>query len=267
MTANRSLTACIVDDEELARRGIRSRLADHTDLEIVAECASGREAVDAITEHAPDLVFLDVQMPGLNGFEVIDEIGPERMPVVIFVTAYDEHALRAFDVHALDYLLKPIDEARLHEAIDRARDWLLQQQNSQLSDRLTSLLHGITAGELAADDAASDITERFVIKTGGRITFVDADSIDWVEAAGDYVRLHTDEKVHLLRETMSGMEDRLDPTCFLRIHRSTIINTERLRELRPYGNSEYIVVLDDGTELKLSRTYRDALDDFFDGAL
>jgi len=264
MPADRSLTACIVDDEELARRGIRSRLADRSDLQIVAECASGREAVDAITEHTPDLVFLDVQMPGLDGFDVIDEIGPEQMPVVIFVTAYDEHALRAFDVHALDYLLKPIDEARLHEAIDRARDRVVQRQNSQLGDRLSSLLEAVASGEI---DEAKSGTERFVIKTGSRITFVEADAIDWVEAAGDYVRLHTAEKVHLLRETMSGMEERLDPDRFLRIHRSTIINTERLKELRPYGNSEYIVVLDDGTELKLSRTYRDALADFFDGAL
>ena len=267
MTAERSTTACIVDDEELARRGIRSRLAARDDIRIVAECASGREAVDAIAEHAPDLVFLDVQMPGLDGFDVIEDIGPERMPVVIFVTAYDEHALRAFDVHALDYLLKPIDEARLHEAIDRAKARLDQRRSSQLGDRLAALLDGVSSGERSGDDASGEITERFVIKTGGRVTFVDADAIDWVEAAGDYVRLHTSEKVHLLRETMSGMEDRLDPDRFLRIHRSTIINTERLRELRPYGNSEYIVVLDDGTELKLSRTYRDALDDFFDGAL
>ena len=267
MSAGRPLTACIVDDEELARRGIRSRLAGRTDLEIVAECTSGRDAVDAIAEHAPDLVFLDVQMPGLDGFDVIDAVGPEQMPVVIFVTAYDEHALRAFDVHALDYLLKPIDKERLHEAIDRARSRVMQQHNSQLGDRLTSLLDAVTAGELADEGASGDITERFVIKTGGRITFVDADAVHWVEAAGDYVRLHASEKVHLLRETMGGMEDRLDPERFLRIHRSTIINTEQLKELRPYGNSEYIVVLEDGTELKLSRTYRDALDDFFDGAL
>ena len=264
MTADRSITACIVDDEELARRGIRSRLEDCAGLQIVAECASGREAVEAIAEYTPDLVFLDVQMPGLDGFDVIDAVGPEQMPVVIFVTAYDEHALRAFDVHALDYLLKPIDEERLHDAIDRARDRLMQQQNSQLGDRLAALLDGVSSGEI---DETKSSTERFVIKTGGRVTFVDADAIDWVEAAGDYVRLHTSEKVHLLRETMSGMEERLDPDRFLRIHRSTIVNTERLKELRPYGNSEYIVVLDDGTELKLSRTYRDALDDFFDGAL
>ncbi|NBB73077.1 MAG: response regulator [Bacteroidetes bacterium] len=267
MTADRSITtACIVDDEELARRGVRSRLAARDDVRVVAECASGREAVDAVTEHGPDLVFLDVQMPGLDGFDVIEEIGPEQMPVVIFVTAYDEHALRAFDVHALDYLLKPIDEERLHDAIDRAKTQLDQRRSSTLGDRLDALLDAVASGEIAEAEAAG-ITERFVIKTGGRITFVEADAIDWVEAAGDYVRLHTSEKVHLLRETMGGMEERLDPDRFLRIHRSTIINTERLKELRPYGNSEYIVVLDDGTELKLSRTYRDALDDFLDGAL
>jgi two-component system LytT family response regulator len=264
MSTDRSLTACIVDDEELARRGIRSRLASRDDVRVVAECTGGREAVDAIAEYGPDLVFLDVQMPGLDGFDVIDEVGPERMPVVIFVTAYDEHALRAFDVHALDYLLKPIDEERLHEAIDRACAQVAQRRSSELGDRLASLLDAVTAGDIA--DAKSG-PDRFVIKTGGRITFVDAEAVNWVEAAGDYVRLHTDEKVHLLRETMSGMEDRLDADRFLRIHRSTIINTERLKELHPYGNSEYIVVLHDGTELKLSRTYRDALDDFFDGAL
>jgi len=266
MTDERSITACIVDDEELARRGVRSRLATRDDVRVVAECASGREAVDAIAEYGPDLVFLDVQMPGLDGFDVIEEIGPEQMPVVIFVTAYDEHALRAFDVHALDYLLKPIDEERLHEAIDRAKTQLDQRRSSTLGDRLDALLDAVASGERTESEDAG-ITERFVIKTGGRITFVEADAIDWVEAAGDYVRLHTSEKVHLLRETMGGMEERLDPDRFLRIHRSTIINTERLTELRPYGNSEYIVVLDDGTELKLSRTYRDALDDFFDGAL
>jgi len=266
MTDERSITACIVDDEELARRGVRSRLATRDDVRVVAECASGREAVDAIAEYGPDLVFLDVQMPGLDGFDVIEEIGPEQMPVVIFVTAYDEHALRAFDVHALDYLLKPIDEERLHEAIDRAKTQLDQRRSSTLGDRLDALLDAVASGERTEAEAVG-ITERFVIKTGGRITFVEADAIDWVEAAGDYVRLHTSEKVHLLRETMGGMEERLDPDRFLRIHRSTIINTERLTELRPYGNSEYIVVLDDGTELKLSRTYRDALDDFFDGAL
>ena len=265
MTADRTLTAVVVDDEELARRGIRSRVQRMDGLTIARECENGRAAVEAIRTGAPDLVFLDVQMPGLDGFDVIDAIGAEAMPVVIFVTAYDQYALRAFDAHALDYLLKPIDEERFREAVERARTRVAEREAGAFGEQLAALVADIGAN--ASDDAPSQITDRFVIKTGGRVTFVDAADICWIEAAGDYVRLHTAEKTHLLRETMSGMEDQLDPERFLRIHRSTIINTDCLKELRPYGNSEYIVVLNDGTELKQSRTYRDALSEFFDGAV
>jgi two-component system LytT family response regulator len=265
MTTDRTFTALIVDDEELARRGIRSRLQDVDDIVVVDECASGRAAVAAIRTHAPDLVFLDVQMPGLDGFDVIDAIGPEAMPVVLFVTAYDEYALRAFDVHALDYLLKPLDEERFHQALHRARLRLQERSASTFGQRLADLLAEVnTDVKTSGDDASVD---RFVVKTGGRITFVEVDAIDWIEAAGDYVRLHLADRVHLLRETMKNLETSLDPDRFLRIHRSTIINTDRLKELRPYGSSEYIVILKDGTELKLSRGYRDALDEFFDGVL
>ena len=267
MTADRSLTALIVDDEELARRGIRSRLERAGDITVAQECANGREAVEAIRELSPDLVFLDVQMPGLDGFDVIDAIGTERMPTVIFVTAYDQHALRAFDVHALDYLLKPLDEERFHQALDRARERMSERDASAFGDRLAALLAEVDPERETPESAESGGTDRFVVKSSGRVTFVDADDIHWIEAAGDYVRLHTAEKTHLLRETMSGMDDRLDADRFLRIHRSTIVNTERIDELRPYGNSEYIVVLEDGTERKLSRTYRDDLSDFFDGAI
>jgi two-component system LytT family response regulator len=267
MTADRPLSTVIVDDEELARRGIRSRVRRMDGLSIARECENGREAVDAIRACDPDLVFLDVQMPGLDGFDVIDALGPDQMPVVIFVTAYDQYALRAFDAHALDYLLKPLDEERFREAVERARERVAEREAGAFGDRLQALLSEV---EGDASDSATEsdaCPDRFVIKTGGRVTFVDADAICWVEAAGDYVRLHTPEKSHLLRETMSGMEDQLDPDRFLRIHRSTIVNTDCLKELRPYGNSEHIVVLEDGTELKQSRTYRDALSEFFDGAV
>lgn len=257
----RPLTTLIVDDEELARRGLRARLERIPRVEIMGEATSGREAVDMIRSASPDLVFLDIQMPGLDGFDVVEAIGADAMPSVIFVTAYDEHALRAFEVHALDYLLKPLDEERLQEAVERCRAHV-GQAGAGMTERLSALLQEVDPKHTDPDPTAA--SRRFVIKTGGRIRFVDVDDLNYIEAAGDYVRLHTSEKVHLLRETMSGMTDRL-PDTFLRIHRSTIVNTERMEELRPYGNSEFIVVLDTGEELKLSRSYRDDLADFFDG--
>jgi two-component system LytT family response regulator len=262
MTAQRSLTACIVDDEELARRGVRARLDRHDDVEIGAECASGREAVEALQEDDFDLVFLDVQMPGLDGFDVIEAIGPEAMPVTIFVTAYDEHALKAFEAQALDYLLKPLDEERFDEALGRARDRIAQQTAGELGDRLGDLLAQLDPEE------GGDAPDRFVVKASGRVRLVKTEDIRWVEAAGDYVRLHTGDKTHLLRRTMQDVEETLEDASFLRIHRSTIVNVEHVAEMRPYGsNNEYVVVLDDGTERKLSRTYYDAVNAFFDGAL
>ena len=257
----RPLTTLIVDDEELARRGLRARLERIPRVEIMGEAASGREAVDMIRSASPDLVFLDIQMPGLDGFDVVEAIGADAMPPVIFVTAYDEHALRAFEVHALDYLLKPLDEERLQEAVERCRAHVGQSRTG-MTERLSALLQEVDPEHTDPDPIAA--SRRFVIKTGGRIRFVDVEDLNYVEAAGDYVRLHTGENVHLLRETMSGMTERL-PGTFLRIHRSTIVNTERIEELRPYGNSEFIVVLDTGDELKLSRSYRNDLADFFDG--
>jgi two-component system LytT family response regulator len=266
MTPDRSLSACIVDDEELARRGIRSRLSGHDDITVAAECESGREAVEAIQTHDLDLVFLDVQMPGLDGFDVIDEVGTDAMPVVIFVTAYDEHALRAFDVHALDYLLKPLDEERFTEALAHARARIAEQDAGQFEDRLSDLLSGLDGNGLPGPENAP--RDRFVVKSGGRVRFVKTEAVEWVEAAGDYVQLHTADQKHLLRETMTEMEEALPPDQFLRIHRSTIVNVDFLREMRPYGsNGEYTAILCDGTERKLSRTYRDNVDAFFDGAL
>jgi two-component system LytT family response regulator len=266
MPLDRSLSACIVDDEELARRGIHSRLSGHDDITVAAECESGRTAVDVIQTHDLDLIFLDVQMPGLDGFDVIDAVGTDAMPVVIFVTAYDEHALRAFDVHALDYLLKPLDEDRFNEALDHARSRIAEQEAGQFDDRLSDLLSGLD--DNGQPDPADAPNDRFVVKSGGRVQFVKTEEIEWVEAAGDYVQLHTTEKKHLLRKTMKEMEEALPGKQFLRIHRSTIVNVDCLREMRPHGsNGEYIAVLSDGTERKLSRTYRDEVDAFFDEAL
>lgn len=261
----------VVDDEPLARRGICSRLRQVPYIEVVGECENGRQAVEAIRNRHPDLVFLDVQMPGLDGFEVVEAVGPGAMPVVIFVTAYDQHALRAFEVHALDYLLKPIDDDRFKQALDHAFAQYRQRRDSALGRRLSALMATMKPHEAApattSERSRREPTDRFVVKTGGRIFFVKPQEIDWVEAAGDYVGLHVGSKTHLLRETMAAMEARLDAAFFLRIHRSTIVNTDRIQELRPHLNGEYRVLLRNGTELKTSRSYKAQLQDFFGDAL
>jgi two-component system, LytTR family, response regulator len=236
--------ALIVDDEPLARRGIRVRLERAGGVEVIGECASGSEAVTVIRHLEPDLVFLDVQMPGLDGFDVVERVGVERMPPVVFVTAYDAHALRAFDVHALDYLLKPIDDERFDTAVERARRRVGERE--AMGRQLAAAL-----GDLRP--------RRILIKDRGRVVILNEADVDWVEAEGDYVRVHAGGRGHLLRETMSAMEERLDPGSFARIHRSTIVNVGRIRELKPLPNREYTVVLKDGTQLRLSRSYRDVL--------
>jgi len=250
------LRVLVVDDEPLARRGIHARLGRMADVEIVGECASGREAVDAIRGLSPDLVFLDVQMPGLDGFGVVEAVGAERMPVVVFVTAYDQHALRAFEARALDYLLKPIDDERFEQAVARARARVAERRESAVGRRLA-----------AAPAAPAAPLERILVRSGGRVLLVAADEVDWIEAAGDYLRLHVGPARHLLRETMGALEARLDPRRFVRIHRSTIVNVSRIRELQPYFNREYVVLLRDGTRLKLSRGYRERLELLLGGEL
>jgi two-component system, LytTR family, response regulator len=239
--------ALIVDDEPLARRGIRVRLERAGDVEVMGECASGSEAVSVIRDLEPDLVFLDVQMPGVDGFGVVEQVGVDRMPTVVFVTAYDAHALRAFDVHALDYLLKPIDDERFDTAVDRARRRIGERR--AMGRQLAAAL-----GDLRP--------RRILIKDRGRVVILNEADVDWVEAEGDYVRVHAGGRGHLLRETMSAMEERLDPASFARIHRSTIVNVSRIRELKPHPNREYTVVLKDGTKLRLSRSYRGALKNY-----
>jgi two-component system LytT family response regulator len=241
----------VVDDEPMARERVLTLLQHEPDVEIVGECSDGAQAIAAIHHQAPDLVFLDVQMPGIDGFGVISAIGPERMPIVIFVTAYDEYALKAFEVHALDYLLKPFGRDRFQETLKHARASLERRRAGDLGRRLLALVNDIKP-ELPKLD-------RLVVKSGGRVFFLRSEEIDWIEAAGNYVRLHLGEESHLFRETMNRMEARLDSRRFVRIHRSRIVNTERIKELQPWFNGEYVVVLRNGRKLPLSRGYRDKL--------
>ena len=241
----------IADDEPLARERLRTLLGAEDWVEVVAECQNGTEAADSIARLQPDLVFLDVQMPGATGFDVIDAVGPDRMPLVVFVTAFDKYALRAFDVHALDYLLKPFDRERFGQALGRARQQLERRSSGDLERRLLELVQDLKG--------TSPRLERFVIKAGGRVFFVRSDEIDWIEAAGNYVKLHVGADAHLFRETMNALEAQLNPDTFYRIHRSHIVNIERVKELQPWFNGEYVVFLKNGTRLTLSRGYREKL--------
>jgi two-component system, LytTR family, response regulator len=249
----------IVDDEPLARQRIRTLLAGEKDIDIIGECADGCQALEAVAQHRPDLVFLDVQMPLLDGFGVLEGISGERMPTVIFVTAYDRFALKAFEVHALDYLLKPFDRQRFHKALERARVQVQHPSHSKINQQLLDLLEDVKG--------KNKFLDRLVVKSEGRVSFVRAEEIDWIEAAGNYLRLHVGKDTHLLRETMSKLEARLNPRQFLRIHRSTIVNLDRIRELEPTFHGDYAVLLRNGTELTLSRGYRDKLQGLLGNAL
>ena len=244
----------LVDDEPLARERLRKLLENEAEVELVGECADGASALAAIRREMPDLVFLDVQMPELDGFGVLSQLDPERRPAVIFVTAHDQFALKAFDVHAIDYLLKPLDKDRLKTALRRATDTLRQHQTGDLTARLTALLADVRPA------AKSAHLERIAVKSSGRVVFVKVEEIDWVEAADNYVSLHVGGEQHLHRETMSSLEAQLDPGKFMRISRSTIVNVDRIKELQPLFHGEYTVILRNGTRLTLSRSYREKLD-------
>jgi len=243
----------VVDDEPMARERILGLLAQETDVEVVGQCADGVQAVNAIQQLSPELVFLDVQMPAVDGFGVIRQVGPEKMPMVVFVTAYDEYALQAFEVHALDYLLKPFGRDRLQQCLDHARHQRDRARAGELGKSLMALVQDFKPEQKKQD--------RLVVKSGGRVFFVRTDDIDWIEASGNYVRLHLKEQSFLFRETMNQMESRLDPQRFFRIHRSRIVNTERIKELQPWFNGEYVVVLHNGAQLRLSRSYREKLEE------
>jgi two-component system, LytTR family, response regulator len=240
----------IIDDEPLARQGLRGLLASTADLEIIGESPDGRHAVREIPRHRPDLIFLDVQMPGLDGFEVLSALTPDELPAVIFVTAHDAHALRAFSVHAIDYLLKPVDPDRLSQAVERARQTLPGLARADTEARLRDLLRTVQSEHYA---------ERLLIRSAGEITVVPVSEIDSIRADGDYARILQGKQAHLLRETLQSLESRLDPRVFIRIHRSHLVRLARVRRVKMLENGEGIALLHDGTELPVSRTCRDAL--------
>jgi two-component system LytT family response regulator len=271
---NQKLRVAIIDDEPLAREGIRLLLAGDPEVEVVAEAGSGFDAVSMLRRLRPDLVFLDVHMPEMNGFEVMAALAPDEVPAVIFVTAFDRYAIRAFEVHALDYLLKPFDDDRFFEAVRRAKDQLRLSRVSDLSQRLISLLATYEAkgaasearpsrpeaegGEAAGADAEKYLT-RIAIKDIGRVVFLSVEEIDWIEAADYYVQIHVGGRSYLHRESMNSLEGRLDPARFMRIHRSAIVNRDRVKELRSQGRRDLVVVLAGGAELKVARSHRDKL--------
>ena len=260
-TVTPALRVLVVDDEPTARRGLRLLLQKHPDLLVVGEASHVNEAEETVKTLKPDILLLDVQMPEHDGFELVRRLGRDRTPVVIFVTAYDEHALRAFEVNAVDYLLKPYEDARFDEAMDRAREAVRQRQGDSVHLRLTQLLQYLesNAGATAEAGTAGALTDRILIKSSGEIIFLKVRDVDWIEAEGDYMVFHTAGKSHMLRETMARLEARLDPRRFVRIHRSTIVNIDRVRKLTPSFAGEYAVILEDGTKLKLSRGYQERL--------
>jgi two-component system LytT family response regulator len=245
----------VVDDEPLARDGVALCLEEHTDVAIVAACENGSEAIHAIREHAPDLVILDVKMPGLSGFDVIESIGVQRMPRVIFLTAYEDYALRAFRVAAIDYLLKPIDSAKLGEALERARTSIAQHDLLERTQALSSVLDRLAQ----RPSSARYQEDRIAVRSGGNTHFLRPQEISWVEATGDYVTIHTSKQHYVVRETMRDMEQRLAPHHFGRVHRSSLVSLGKIRELEVTESGDTELVLEDGTRLKTGRAYKDAL--------
>ena len=251
-----NIRTLIVDDEPLARDRVKRFLRDEADIQVVGEFGNGVEAIEAITSEKPDLVFLDIQMPEKNGFEVIKSLHNKRLPTIIFVTAYDQYALQAFEVHALDYLLKPFNRERIKRAVARAREHIEHKRFGNLDERLNSLIADLRSEKKYLD--------RLVVKAVGRVFFLKTDEIDWIEAAGNYVKLHVGRESHMIRETMNGIEAKLDPSKFLRIHRSTVVNIDRIKELHPMFSGDYAVILRNGTELALSRNYRERFTELFE---
>lgn len=261
------IRALIVDDEALSRRGLQIRLADAADFEVVGEAVHGRAALEAIRTLHPDVVFLDIEMPGLSGFDVLRQLPTESLPMVVFVTAFDRYAVDAFDAHALDYLLKPVDRNRLARTLDKLREERRLRAHAAQRDRLVALMADLRgAGEMpeaSLDDLAGcepgGPPRVLPIREGKDIVCLPIDDIDWIDAAGDYMCVHAHGATHILRGTMKSLEVRLDPERFQRVHRSTIVNLARVKRLRAHMNGEYFLDLDGGHELKLSRTYRDRL--------
>ncbi len=247
----------IADDEALARKKLRLMLSAERDVQVLAECGDGTEAIRSVTACKPDLLMLDIHMPNFDGFEVLGKLPADEVPMVIFTTAYDRHAVRAFEAHALDYLLKPFDQERLHDAVGRARAELLKADDREATRRILNYL-----SETARKHVRSE--RRLVIKSGGRVVFLNFEEIDWLEAAANYVKINVGRQSYLLRKGIGEIAEKLDPMQFVRIHRSTIVNVERIKELQPVNSGEYIVVLKDGKELSCSRGYRAGLQQLID---
>jgi two-component system LytT family response regulator len=243
----------VVDDEALARKRISLLLAEEQDFEILEECASGAKAIQAIESMEPDLVFLDIQMPGINGFDVLRNVEPEQLPLVVFVTAYDQYAVQAFEVHALDYLLKPFEDERFTQTLSRIRERLAGQGNKESRLALMTLLEEVKARRKEID--------RLLIKSAGRVFFMPLGKIDWIEASGNYVRIHAAGEVHFMRETMGDMENQLPPARFVRVHRSAIVNLKKIKELLPSTKGEFDIELLNGEKITLSRKYRAVFED------
>ena len=265
-----SLSAIIVDDEELARQGLAMRLQEIDGVEVLAQCSNAREAIQAISEKEPDVVFLDIQMPGKTGLEMISEIQGDIMPMVIFVTAYDDYAVEAFKVHAVDYLLKPVETERLQEAIKLAKDHKAQDSLRDEKEKLMGMVVALTGKSPAAigqmlesDEELVEQPDRLAIKDGSSITFVPVRDIDWIDAAGDYMCVHVQGQTHIMRTTMKELEAKLDPSIFQRVHRSTIVNLERVEKVSSHINGEFHLTLSCGTSLKMSRSYKDKVKHFF----
>jgi len=262
------LKTLIVDDESLARRGLSHRLNNIADIEIVGEAQNGREALELIAEKNPDLVFLDIQMPGISGFEVVQQLDINTMPVILFLTAYDEYAVQAFEANALDYILKPIDEERLNQVLEKVRHSLSQKRAvkhkrllldlvSQISGEPISRFSDLEERNIA--DLVSKEPSRLAIRDGGHTTWMDQDDIEWIDAAGDYMCVQAKGTTYIMRKTMKELEKELDGTILQRIHRSTIVNIRLVREMESHINGEYFLTLDSGHRVKLSRTYKDKL--------
>ncbi len=266
--SNHILRTIIVDDEALALRGLKHRLNKIDDVAIIAEARNGREALKTIKDLQPDLVFLDIQMPGMGGFEVLAELQQENMPAIVFVTAYNEYAIKAFEANALDYLLKPIEDSRLHEAIFRVRENLDQKRALRHKQSLLRLVSNMTGENVSSMQELSTKgieklmkkeVVKLAIKDGGRTILVPQDQIEWIDAAGDYMCVHAGGETHIMRKTMKELEAELDPDLLQRIHRSTIVNVNQVREMQSHINGEYFLTLQGGHIIKLSRTYKDKL--------
>jgi two-component system, LytTR family, response regulator len=262
MSDAQPITVLIAEDEPVPRRRLARLLGEEADVRVVAQCAGGREAVTRIREEHPDLVFLDVQMPDMNGFEVIEAVGAERMPTVVFVTAYDAYAVRAFEVHAVDYLLKPYDETRFRTAIGRARERLRAASAAAAptdEERLRALVRSVVASELGRPESPerAPSSDQLAVRVDGALRIVRLDEIDWFETEGNYVRVHVGRHSYLVRQTSAHLEAQLDPRSFVRIHRRYLVNLARVHEVQPWFGGDAVVVLKDGTKLRLSRTYRE----------